>query len=80
MRSQNPVPFDEDDVAPARELVARAAVCVDNARRYTREHTAALVLQRSLPPQTLRGGTALDVAWSYLPRTRRTGSAGTGST
>lgn len=76
MRSQNPVPFDEDDVAPARELVARAAVCVDNARRYTREHTAALVLQRSLLPQTLRGGTALDVAWSYLPADAKDGVGG----
>lgn len=76
MRSQNPVPFDEDDVAPARELVARAAVCVDNARRYTREHTAALVLQESLLPHTLRGGTALDVASSYLPADARVGVGG----
>ncbi|MFC9479162.1 SpoIIE family protein phosphatase [Streptomyces griseus] len=76
MRSQNPVPFAEDDVAPARELVARAAVCVDNARRYTREHTAALVLQRSLLPHTLRGGTALDVAWSYLPADAKDGVGG----
>lgn len=76
MRSQNPVPFDEDDVAPARELVARAAVCVDNARRYTREHTAALVLQESLLPQTLRGGAALDVASSYLPADAKDGVGG----
>ncbi|WP_030852294.1 SpoIIE family protein phosphatase [Streptomyces griseus] len=76
MRSQNPVPFDEDDVAPARELVARAAVCVDNARRYTREHTAALVLQQSLLPHTLRGGTALDVASSYLPADAKDGVGG----
>ncbi|MFJ9624077.1 SpoIIE family protein phosphatase [Streptomyces sp. NPDC101181] len=76
MRSRNPVPFDEDDVAPARELVARAAVCVDNARRYTREHTAALVLQQSLLPHTLRGGTALDVASSYLPADAKDGVGG----
>ncbi|MEI7031152.1 SpoIIE family protein phosphatase [Streptomyces pratensis] len=76
MRSSNPVPFAEDDVAPARELVARAAVCVDNARRYTREHTAALVLQQSLLPHTLRGGTALDVASSYLPADAKDGVGG----
>ncbi|MFF8555977.1 SpoIIE family protein phosphatase [Streptomyces sp. NPDC015501] len=76
MRSRNPVPFDEDDVAPARELVARAAVCVDNARRYTREHTAAVVLQQSLLPHTLRGGTALDVASSYLPADAKDGVGG----
>ncbi|KUL44519.1 SpoIIE family protein phosphatase [Streptomyces regalis] len=67
VRSLNPVSFQPDDVPVARELVARAALCVDNARRYTREHTAAVTLQRSLLPQALTGGTALEVASSYLP-------------
>ncbi|MGV4980810.1 SpoIIE family protein phosphatase [Streptomyces sp. NRAIS4] len=66
-RSLNPVSFGPDDVLLARELVARAAVCVDNARRYTREHAAAVTLQRSLLPPALTGGTALEVASSYLP-------------
>ncbi|MFI9252043.1 SpoIIE family protein phosphatase [Streptomyces sp. NPDC053069] len=66
-RSLNPVSFGPDDVLLARELVARAAVCVDNARRYTREHAAALTLQRSLLPPAVTGGTALEVASSYLP-------------
>ncbi|MFD9424120.1 MULTISPECIES: SpoIIE family protein phosphatase [unclassified Streptomyces] len=76
LRSRNPVSFAEEDVAPARELVARAAVGVDNARRYTREHTAALTLQHSLLPQTLRSGTALDVASSYLPADAKDGVGG----
>ncbi|MFG2606415.1 SpoIIE family protein phosphatase [Streptomyces sp. NPDC048514] len=67
VRSLNSVPFGPDDVLLARELVARAAVCVDNARRYSREHTAALTLQRSLLPPVLTGGTALEVASSYRP-------------
>ncbi|MCX5419046.1 SpoIIE family protein phosphatase [Streptomyces sp. NBC_00078] len=67
IRSLNPVSFQSDDVLLARELVARAALCVDNARRYTREHTAAVTLQRSLLPQALTGGTALEVASAYLP-------------
>ncbi|MFE5888056.1 SpoIIE family protein phosphatase [Streptomyces sp. NPDC056462] len=67
VRSRNPVSFQPDDVLVAQELVARAALCVDNARRYTREHTAAVTLQRSLLPQALTGGTALEVASSYLP-------------
>ncbi|MFF8973918.1 SpoIIE family protein phosphatase [Streptomyces sp. NPDC014995] len=67
LRSLNPVPFQPDDVLLAQELVARAALCVDNARRYTREHTAAVTLQRSLLPHALTGGTALEVASSYLP-------------
>jgi anti-sigma regulatory factor (Ser/Thr protein kinase) len=66
-RTANPVSFGPDDVLLARELVARAAVCVDNARRYTREHAAAVTLQRSLLPPAVTGGTALEVASSYLP-------------
>ncbi|MFF7974218.1 SpoIIE family protein phosphatase [Streptomyces sp. NPDC007905] len=66
-RSLNPAPFGPDDVLLAQELVTRAAVCVDNARRYTREHTAAVTLQRSLLPHALTGGTAVEVASSYLP-------------
>ncbi|MFG2628120.1 SpoIIE family protein phosphatase [Streptomyces sp. NPDC048473] len=76
VRSVNPVPFEPDDVLPARELVARAAVCVDNARRYTREHAAALTLQRSLLPHTLPGGMALDVASAYLPADAKDGVGG----
>ncbi|MFJ9908438.1 SpoIIE family protein phosphatase [Streptomyces sp. NPDC101152] len=76
MRSVNPVPFQSDDVLLARELVARAALCVDNARRYTREHTAAVTLQRSLLPQVLTGGTALDVASAYLPADATDGVGG----
>ncbi|MFH0521132.1 SpoIIE family protein phosphatase [Streptomyces sp. M41] len=67
IRSLNAASFQPDDVLVAQELVARAALCVDNARRYTREHTAAVTLQRSLLPQALMGGTALEVASSYLP-------------
>ncbi|WP_181802682.1 SpoIIE family protein phosphatase [Streptomyces shenzhenensis] len=75
-RSLNPLSFEPDDVLLAQELVARAAVCVDNARRYTREHTAAVTLQRSLLPQALTGGTALDVASSYLPADAADGVGG----
>ncbi|MFG3292129.1 SpoIIE family protein phosphatase [Streptomyces sp. NPDC048179] len=75
-RSLNQVSFQSDDVLLARELVARAAVCVDNARRYTREHTAAVTLQRSLLPQALTGGTALEVASAYLPADATDGVGG----
>ncbi|MFB7222514.1 SpoIIE family protein phosphatase [Streptomyces sp. NPDC056227] len=66
-RSENPDPFDEDDLTFAEELVARAAVCVDNARRYTREHEMAVTLQRSLLPRGLPEQNALDIAYRYLP-------------
>ena len=38
------------------ELAARAAVCIDNARLYRREHERALILQRSLLPAGRPGG------------------------
>jgi sodium/proline symporter len=60
-------PFEDDDVRLAEELVSRAAVCIDNARRFTRERTAARSMQRYLLPQDLTGGSALDVASWYLP-------------
>ncbi|MBB5937059.1 serine phosphatase RsbU (regulator of sigma subunit)/PAS domain-containing protein/anti-sigma regulatory factor (Ser/Thr protein kinase) [Streptomyces zagrosensis] len=65
-RSVKPEPFDEDDVALAEELVAHAAVCLDNARRYTREHAMAVTLQQSLLPRGLPDQSALDVAYRYL--------------
>nr|WP_174864736.1 SpoIIE family protein phosphatase [Streptomyces spinoverrucosus] len=66
-RSENPEPFDTEDLALAEELVARAAVSIDNARRYTREHTMAVTLQRSLLPRTLPEQSALEIAYRYLP-------------
>ncbi|MER5996618.1 SpoIIE family protein phosphatase [Streptomyces viridosporus] len=60
-------PFQPDDVSPAEELTARAAVCIDNARRFTREHATAVSLQRSLLPQGLPPQDAVEVAHRYLP-------------
>ncbi|MFF7705696.1 SpoIIE family protein phosphatase [Streptomyces lydicus] len=75
-RSQRPEPFDQEDVNLAEELASRAGVCVDNARRFTRERTASLTLQRTLLPRALAGGTALDVAWRYLPAGASSGVGG----
>nr|WP_307784044.1 SpoIIE family protein phosphatase [Streptomyces spinoverrucosus] len=66
-RSENAEPFDTEDLALAEELVARAAVSIDNARRYTREHTMAVTLQRSLLPRRLPDQDALEIAYRYLP-------------
>lgn len=60
-------PFDVEELSLAEELVARAAVSIDNARRYTREHALAVTLQRSLLPRALPAQSALDVAYRYLP-------------
>ncbi|MFF3489125.1 SpoIIE family protein phosphatase [Streptomyces sp. NPDC002701] len=66
-RSEKPEPFDTEELALAEELVARAAVSIDNARRYTREHTMAVTLQRSLLPRNLPEQSALEIAYRYLP-------------
>ncbi|MFE8992226.1 SpoIIE family protein phosphatase [Streptomyces collinus] len=68
--------FDEEDLRLAEDLVARAGVCVDNARRYTRERDAALVLQRSLLPHRLPEQDAVDVAACYRPADELTGLGG----
>jgi PAS domain S-box-containing protein len=67
VRHRRPEPFQDDDLALAEEIVARAAVCIDNARRYSREHATALALQRSLLPQRLPAQAAVQVATRYLP-------------
>lgn len=66
-RSQVDEPFRADDLRLAEDFVTRAAVCVDNARRYTREREAALVLQRSLLPQSVPEQAAVRVASAYRP-------------
>ncbi|MEV5010451.1 SpoIIE family protein phosphatase [Streptomyces sp. NPDC055692] len=66
-RSEHSGPFEEEDLPVTEELAARAAVCIDNARRYTQEHTVAVALQRSLLPRVLPQQNALEVAHRYLP-------------
>jgi PAS domain S-box-containing protein len=66
-RTKGSEPFGERDRALAVELAARAAVCIDNARLYRREHERALILQRSLLPPGDPEAAGLDIACRYLP-------------
>ncbi|GGU37141.1 SpoIIE family protein phosphatase [Streptomyces lavendofoliae] len=66
-RTKGSEPFGERDRALAAELAARAAVCIDNARLYRREHERALILQRSLLPPGDPEAAGLDIACRYLP-------------
>ncbi|MFE7775069.1 SpoIIE family protein phosphatase [Streptomyces sp. NPDC057445] len=66
-RTRGSPPFEDADLDLARDLVARAAVCVDNARLYTREHTLARLTQRTLVPLRLPAHTAVATAYTYLP-------------
>lgn len=67
LRHRTPEPFSSDDLLLAEEIAARAAVSVDNARRYTLERNTALALQRSLLPEHPAGLAAMEVAYRYLP-------------
>lgn len=69
-------PFEVRDLSDAAELASKAAVAIDNARRYTRERATALALQRSLLPQQPPRQTAVDVASRYLPAGSQAGVGG----
>ncbi|MEZ0070399.1 serine phosphatase RsbU (regulator of sigma subunit)/anti-sigma regulatory factor (Ser/Thr protein kinase) [Streptacidiphilus sp. MAP12-20] len=71
-----PDPFNEDDFNLAKELAGRAALCVDNARRYSRERITALTLQESLLPHGPSQQSAVDVACRYLPTDSQAGIGG----
>ncbi|MCX4867438.1 SpoIIE family protein phosphatase [Streptomyces sp. NBC_00257] len=72
---------DRRDYAPADldllcEIAARAALALDNARRYTREHRAAVGLQRSLLPPAQAETVAVTTSGFYLPADTATGVGG----
>ncbi|MFJ9564594.1 SpoIIE family protein phosphatase [Streptomyces fuscichromogenes] len=75
-RSKEPTSFTGEDLSLAEELVARAAISIDNARRFTRERTMAVTLQRSLLPHALPEQNAVDVAHRYLPAGAGPGGVG----
>jgi serine phosphatase RsbU (regulator of sigma subunit) len=59
--------FDAYDQEIGMEFASRAAIFIDNARRYNREHATALTLQRSLLPTGLSAPSSVDVRHRYLP-------------
>ncbi|WP_435060096.1 PP2C family protein-serine/threonine phosphatase, partial [Streptomyces sp. bgisy060] len=60
-------PFDAQDCVLIDEVVARAALNIDNARLYTTQRQAALTLQRSLTNNALPDVTGLELTGRYLP-------------
>ena len=59
--------FDAYDVEIGMDFATRAAVFIDNARRYSREHATALTLQRSMLPTGLSFPSSVEVRHRYLP-------------
>ncbi|MEU9015387.1 SpoIIE family protein phosphatase [Streptomyces sp. NPDC048479] len=75
-RSRRPDPFEADDLTLAQEIASRAAVCIDNARRYTQQQQTALTLQRSLLPRAVPHQLAVEVAPRYFPARAASGLGG----
>ncbi|MGW3177059.1 SpoIIE family protein phosphatase [Streptomyces sp. NPDC001153] len=60
-------PFDEDEVDLMTQIASRGALAIDNARRYTREHRAAVALQQRLLPPATTETPAAQTAGFYRP-------------
>ncbi|MGC0316673.1 SpoIIE family protein phosphatase [Kitasatospora acidiphila] len=59
--------FLDDDVVLVEDLAGRAALSIDNARRYTRSQGIALELQRALLAEPGSPHPNLELASRYLP-------------
>ncbi|MEU9294990.1 SpoIIE family protein phosphatase [Streptomyces sp. NPDC048266] len=75
-RGENRPPFVPEDLALLDEIASRAALVVDNARRYNRERHAAVSLQRSLLPSPTTDTVAVHSASVYLPTDTANGVSG----
>jgi PAS domain S-box-containing protein len=64
---RQPVPFDESERRLLSEIASRAGLGVDNARRYTHQHRAAVALQEQLLPQAMTELPAVQTAGTYRP-------------
>ncbi|MFD5917816.1 SpoIIE family protein phosphatase [Kitasatospora sp. NPDC058201] len=60
-------PFDEGDAATLKELAARAALSLDNARLHRAESRVATTLQRSMIPTRPPQIPGVQIAHRYLP-------------
>ncbi|MFE2425244.1 SpoIIE family protein phosphatase [Streptomyces sp. NPDC059373] len=69
-------PFDQDDLALVMELADRSGAALDNARLYVREREGALMLQRSLLPQSMPEPPGLQLAFRYVPGSRGAAAGG----
>jgi serine phosphatase RsbU (regulator of sigma subunit)/anti-sigma regulatory factor (Ser/Thr protein kinase) len=59
--------FGQYEMEIGTEFATRAAVLIDAARQYNREHATALTLQRSMLPKDLTAPSSVEVKHRYLP-------------
>ena len=65
--AESGIRYDEQDLELAEDLARRAALAIDNSMLFKREHETAVVLQRSLLPQSLPELEGIDFAARYEP-------------
>ncbi|WP_162465694.1 SpoIIE family protein phosphatase [Streptomyces taklimakanensis] len=75
-REGDRVPFSPNDVPLAEEIASRAALSVENARRYTSELRTVETLQRSLLPPAGMEISAAETAGTYVPAGTAAGVGG----
>ncbi|MFM9564587.1 SpoIIE family protein phosphatase [Streptomyces turgidiscabies] len=66
-RTEQPEAFEQEDADLVFDISSRAALSVDNARQYTREHRAAVALQQRLLPRATTRTAAAESAGCYVP-------------
>ncbi|MET8406465.1 SpoIIE family protein phosphatase [Streptomyces sp900116325] len=75
-RTDRADPFEPDDLLLVQDLVTRAAVSVDNARRFTGEHAALVTLHESMLPRSVPEQSAAYIAHRYRPAQGHAGLSG----
>ena len=75
-RIEEETPFDDSDAELLSEIASRAALAIDNARRYARERQAAVSLQELLLPQASTDSSAAATAGVYRPAAGNHGIGG----
>lgn len=71
IRSGDSPRFTPQDALVALDLAGRAAISLDNARRYTEQHNAVVELQRAMLAEPGLPGPNVQVAHRYRPAGRR---------
>ncbi|MFB6709759.1 SpoIIE family protein phosphatase [Streptomyces sp. NPDC056333] len=67
VRTDGSDPYDEDDVGLAVDVASHTALCIDNARRFTREYTIAATVQRHQLPRYPASHSTVETAHLHLP-------------
>ncbi|MFF1359586.1 SpoIIE family protein phosphatase [Streptomyces sp. NPDC058297] len=60
-------PYNEDDVGLAIDVASHTALCIDNARRFTREYTIAATVQRRQLPRYPAAHSTVETAHLHVP-------------